>query len=362
MGAVLPKRPKGSTDSLADGLQRFKPCSLLGRMDPHTLRRAMIHRDKDRHLPVLAGVCRRHIGPPHRIDLPRDDGPVMSFGAMRMALPRWGQQMIGTHQAQDPTRRCADTAVAQPCPHLAVPFAWEGRRLQDAPDVVYQLGIRTRAKRPPAGAKRRALVPLPVDGGACDAPHATDTRQAIRLASGGRGGLAHRLDLLCRKGWLVSSRPIFSRSSSISMVDSPSFSRKRPSSPSRLSSGCVFIASWPASRNASRQVASRAAGSPSSRDSMSSASPRSRRKTTSVFCRAENRSGFFHPFLLPSSVALRAPCEGTSKEISGACIWTPPVSTIPNPVSNQTVQQTKQYQRVEILPLNQGNLAFSAHL
>ena len=152
--------------------------------------------------------------------------------------------------------------------------------------------------------------------------------------------MAHRLDLLGAQGRLVSSRPIFSRHSAISMIDSPSFSRKRPRSRSRLSSGCVCIASWPASRNASRQVARRAAGSPSSRDSQSSASPRSRRKTTSVFCRAENRSGFFHPFLLASSVALRAPCEGTSMEISCACIWTLPVSTIPNPVSNQTVHQT----------------------
>jgi hypothetical protein len=29
-------------------------------------------------------------------------------------------------------------------------------------------------------------------------------------------------------------------------------------------------------------------------------------------------------------------------EISCACIWTPPVSTIPNPVSNQTVHQTNE--------------------
>jgi hypothetical protein len=41
---------------------------------------------------------------------------------------------------------------------------------------------------------------------------------------------------------------------------------------------------------------------------------------------AENRSGFFHPFVLPSPVALRAACEGTSMDISCACLWTPPVS------------------------------------
>src|SRR3954447_2736226 len=216
--------------------------------------------------------------------------------------------------------------MPQPCPHLAVAFAGERRRLQDAPDMVHQFVIRTGATWPSSGARRRGRMPLPIDRGARDAPHATDTCQAIRLTSGGRGGLAHRLDLLCCKGRLVSRRPIFSRNSSISMVDSPSFSRKRPISRSWLSRGCVFSASWPASRNASRQVARRAAGIPSSRESRSSASPRSRRKTTAVFCRAENRSGFFHPFVLPSPVALRAPCEGTSMAISGACIWTPPVS------------------------------------
>jgi len=97
LGDVLPKRSKGGTDPLADRLQGFKPRPLFGRMDAHTLRRVMIHRDKDRHLPVLAGVCRRHIRPPHRIDLRWDDRPIMGFWAMRMSLPRGGQQMMGTH-------------------------------------------------------------------------------------------------------------------------------------------------------------------------------------------------------------------------------------------------------------------------
>src|SRR5215510_15078373 len=88
MGDVLPESPEGSTNSLADGLQRCKPCSLLGRMDTYTLRRVMIHCDKDGHLPVLTGVGRRHVRPPHRIDLCGNDRPIMGFGAMRMALPR----------------------------------------------------------------------------------------------------------------------------------------------------------------------------------------------------------------------------------------------------------------------------------
>ena len=208
----------------------------------------MIHRDKDRHLALLARECRRHIGPPHRIDLRGDDCPIMGFWSMRMALPRGGQQLVGTHQAQDPARRRADTAIPQPGPHLAVAFAGERRCLQDAPDMGHQRIICTGTHWPPPGARRTGRVPLPVEGGTCHAPHAADTRQAAR----------------------------------------------------------------------------RAAGIPSSRDRRSSASPRSRRKTTSVFCRAENRPGFCHPLVLPSPVALRAPCEGTSIAISCVFIWTPP--------------------------------------
>jgi hypothetical protein len=48
LGDVLPKRPKGCTYPLADGLQGFQPGSLLGRVDAHTLRRGMIHRDQAR--------------------------------------------------------------------------------------------------------------------------------------------------------------------------------------------------------------------------------------------------------------------------------------------------------------------------
>jgi hypothetical protein len=286
----------------------------------------MIHRHTDRHLPVLACVGRRHSGPPHRLDPLRDDGPIVGFGAMRMALPRGGQQLVSPPQAHHPARRRAETAMPQPGPDLAVPFAGEGRCLQDAPNRGHQLVIRTGAKGAPSGSPCRARVPLPGDGGACQAPHAAAPRQAIRLARGGRGGLAHRRDLLGGKGRLVSSRPIFSRNSSMSMVDSPRFCRKRARSRSWSSSDGFVSASWPASRNASRHIVRRAAGMPSSRDTRARASPRRRRRTPSVFCRAENRRSFCHPLLLPSPVALRAPGEGTSMETSCACLWTPPLS------------------------------------
>jgi hypothetical protein len=76
---------------LADGLQNLKPGPMLGRLETHTFRRAMIHRDEDGYLPLLARVCRRHIGPPHRIDIRRDDRPIMDFWTMRMPLTGGGQ-------------------------------------------------------------------------------------------------------------------------------------------------------------------------------------------------------------------------------------------------------------------------------
>src|ERR671923_1575934 len=325
ISAVLPKRPTIGADTLADGLQGCKPRPMCGSMEAHTLGRTMIDRNKDSHLTVLPGEGGGHIGSPHRIDALGDDRPIMGLGAMGMPVTRRGQQPVGTPQTQHPAGRGAYFLIAQSPPHLAVAFTRERRRLQDTPDMGHQFVIRTGAHWPPPRSRLSRRVPVPVDGRASKLPHAADARQARGLTRGGRGGLAHRLDLRCAQGRLVSRRPIFSRKSSISMVDSPSFSRRRPISRSRLSRGCCFIASWPASRNASRQVVMRAAGTPNARDRRSRASPRSRRSTTSVFFWAENRWGFCHPFWLPSPVALRAPCEGTSMDISCGCIGTPPV-------------------------------------
>ena len=91
MGAGLSKGPKGGADTLADGLQGFKAGPLLGGVDAHTLRRVMIHRDKNGHLPLLTRARRRHISPPHRIDLRGDDRSIMGFWSMRVPLTRGGQ-------------------------------------------------------------------------------------------------------------------------------------------------------------------------------------------------------------------------------------------------------------------------------
>jgi hypothetical protein len=104
LGTVLPKRPKGCADPLAERLQRFNPGSLLGGVDADTRRRAMIDREKNGPLPVFMRVGRRHIRAPPRLDPLRDNRPIVGFGAMWMALPRGGQQLVRTPQAQDPAR------------------------------------------------------------------------------------------------------------------------------------------------------------------------------------------------------------------------------------------------------------------
>src|SRR4051794_5477850 len=73
------------------------------------------------------------------------------------------------------------------------------------------------------------------------------------------------------------------------MVRSPTFSFSRPISASRASAGRLFNEASPAARNASRQPLSSAAVTPSSRDSSSRSSPRSRRSTASCLRRADIR-------------------------------------------------------------------------
>jgi hypothetical protein len=115
---VLPKRPTVGADPWADGRQGCTPGSLRGRVDAHTLRRAMIHRDTDGALTLLMRQRRCPSGSPHRLNLRGDNRPLMGLRALRVPLPRWGQHMVRTPQAQDPARRRAETARPPPGPPL----------------------------------------------------------------------------------------------------------------------------------------------------------------------------------------------------------------------------------------------------
>ena len=272
------QRPRrcGLLDGSAPALHTGSPAWRRG--DP-TLRRVLLHRTNDRPWPLLTRGGRRHRGPPHRLDLRREKGAQHGLWGHADVAAVWGPAEDGHASGVGPgVVRCGST-MPPPCPSLPGPLAWAGRRCQDTPAVRHALVLRPRTQGPPAGSRRGALAPRPVHGGAC-APHATDPRQAIRRARGGRGGLAHVSPSWAVKGGAPAAH-CAPRNSAMPMVASPNLARRRPLARSRLSRGGVCSASWPAARNASRQAARRAAGTPHARDTRASASPRSRRHTPS---------------------------------------------------------------------------------
>ena len=234
-------------------------------------------------------------------------------------LPRSTLDWQRRPQGRQPTKRpgpvgpCADHDLV---PHLkatlaATPFHGEGYRKVWA--RLRYADIRTSKRRVLRLMREHQLLAplmptLPIQSGARQTPHSADPDQAIRLPGGGRGGPAHLLDLRRDKGRPSSRCSIFFWRSSLSMVTSPSFCRNRAISSSRASWGRFFSSAWPARRNWSRHFDSRAAVIPSSRESSSRSSPRSRRKTISIFRRAEKR---LIPWPGPSPVTLRAPSDGS---------------------------------------------------
>jgi hypothetical protein len=220
----------------------------------------------------------------------------------------------------------------------------EGRGLQHRPNLPDQCLVRAGAEGAGTSARSLGRLSLPIDSRPRHTPHTTDPSQAIADTGGGRSGPTRQLDLRRLKGRPVSTRASFSRNSSLSMVDSPSFSRRRAISRSRASRGCCVISSRPPNRKASLHAARRAAGTLSSRDSRSIASPRRSRHTTSVFFWAENRSGRAPLCAVSSLVALHVPAaEAGGIPPSCVSIWTPPQSTIAYSVSNETVPQWTRY-------------------
>ena len=86
VGHVLAKGTAVSPHTLPNRLQGLKPCTVLRRMDAHTVRRKVIHGHKDRHL----ASCRVNvvvISVPHRVSM--QSGMIVSSCALGpCGLPR----------------------------------------------------------------------------------------------------------------------------------------------------------------------------------------------------------------------------------------------------------------------------------
>ena len=245
--------------------------------------------------PLAGGNGGGHDGAPHRVRLLVVDDAVVGLRAVRVAAPPGGLEVVLSHQPPDPLGGRADAPVPEPRPDLAVALAVERALGQDPADVADQLLVGGRPHRPPLLGhgpllRRDGLPGLEVvGGGAGQAEDAADPLHPVGLAGAGGGGAAQPLRLLVTKGRPLSRCWHFWPSSSLSMVSWPTLAWRRATSSSRSSAGRLFRAAVPPSRKASRQEESVAAMTPSSLERVSRSSPRSRRRTASVFRLAEKR-------------------------------------------------------------------------
>src|SRR5215211_4367360 len=290
-GDIGPDPAEVAQDALADRLERLEAVAGRGGVAADALAGAVVDRDEDAGPALGQGDGLGHVGAPH--DVHRGGGDRAVVGARsRPPDPVRREQPVLAHQAPDPPGGGADAGEAQPGPDLAVALAVQAGGEDLGADVPDQLGVRARpdGTRARTGARRRsAAVPVAVDRGAGETPDAGDPGQAVAPAGGRRGRPAHRLGLRRAKGRPPSRAAIFRSSSSLAMVTSPSFGCSRSSSSSRASRSRSFIAASAAARARSRHPLRRAAVTSSSRATVSSGSPRSRRVTPASLRWAEKR-------------------------------------------------------------------------
>ena len=211
------------------------------------------------NVPDPAVVHREHphaVGPPHDVGCRGDDGPGVE---QRIALaPAMGRkESVRSHHAQHTGAGDADPIqYPQPRVHLPMALALERRPSEVGANGRQQLLVRAGRLRPAA---RRALALLPtsrtspprVEGRTRALPHSTHPVDSIAApaARGGRG--AHRRDLRIGKGRRRSAARARSRSSSLSIDNSPMCRLAASSSAASGSPACAFR---PSSRPASARA------------------------------------------------------------------------------------------------------------
>src|SRR5947209_2714785 len=266
--------------ALAERFKRFEAGGTPGGMDADAFGRAVIHGNEHRGL-ALAGNGRCQVGAPHRVYRLGNYGPVMAARTVRRSDPRRGEQVVLPHEPQHPAFRGSHARDPQSRPHLAVAFAIKGASGEDGPDCREQWLVRHRPDWATALRSRPSRSLMPVDGCTRHPPNPADQCETVGLAAAWRDGPAHRFHLLRAKGRPPSRLVIFcSRSSCFSSI-SPSRAFSCSLSSVSPSTGLLVNAASPAARNESRHVVSVAAVTPSERDTVSRASPRSSRSTAS---------------------------------------------------------------------------------
>src|SRR5215212_7529521 len=292
-------------DGHAEGLYGLEAVAGLRDVPAEEFGVPMLGDAEQPHLAVLDGGGLGRVGGPHDVRRRGDDVPVM-YGLGTRAGPMRREQGVLAHQPQGALARDPDAVHRpQPGPDLPVAIAGPGRAREVGSDRRQQILVgdgwpwaAARRARPGPGIVRACLT-HGVERGPGHLPDAADAGDPV-AAAGGRGGrVRHHRDLRRAKG---PGRSILARSSSTSMLSSPTRCRAAASWPSAGSASRSFSAPSSAASAFCRHRSSLNTGKPSSRESSSADSPRSSRSTTSRLRAALQRwPGASGPDVVPPS-------------------------------------------------------------
>lgn len=258
---------------------------------------------------LIGSQTRGLINTRHLIDFLGDDLDIIHFSADRVFEAARGGQIVLLHEPQDSPWVSAGSLETKSGPHLSAAFSMERGISKHRTDMPDTLAIGARTYRSSSGAVGPGATPaLKVDGRACQLPNPTNSGQTVWFSCGGRDGRTHLLDLLPGKRRLPSRLRIFSRTSSDSMVTSPSFSRSRLIS-SLSGSSRFFMAISPAERKSSHKRDICGAVAAYSRQRSCKSSPRRRRSAIRDCILAKKRLGLWCLPAGPSTALVKGACD-----------------------------------------------------
>src|SRR5450759_909229 len=265
------------------GSSAAKRSPILATVVADDLDRGVVDRAKEPAPAIPARVETRPVRAPHLVRLVRHDRSVMSRVAVDAAGSLRHEQAVLAHQTKDPAPAHDGSAPVESVVDLAVAFPDERAGFDLAANQLQKLFVRKLRPRTRLHAHRVGIPPIRrrVTARAGQAIDAADHREGIPPVRGRTDTFFHRPSF-----FRSSPKPLFFRSpsaSSNSIISSPTLARARVSSRSWSGSPRLLRWSLPPSTKTRRHSSSWCAGTPISRETVATSSPRSSRNTTSTF-------------------------------------------------------------------------------
>src|SRR5450830_1588086 len=270
-------------DALLDGLERREAVADFGDVVADDLDRGVVDRAKEPAPAILARVETCPVRAPHLVRPVRHDRSVVCRVAVDAARSLGHEQAVLAHQSKDPTPAHDGSAPVEAVVDLAVAFPDKGTAFDLAADQLQKRLVRNLRPRTRLHAHRVGIPPIRgrVTARAGQAKEFADHREGIPASRGQTDLLFHRPSF-----FRSSPKPLFFSSpsaSSNSIISSPTLARARVSSRSWSGSPRLLSCPLPPSTKTRRHSSSWCAGTPISRETVASSSPRKSRKTTSTF-------------------------------------------------------------------------------